>query len=127
MTALSINEPRTEMTLPDKPVSINEPPPKPSLVVDALMPAGCVAGDAPLTLVVAGSGFSPASVVWFGAQALTTTYFDDIELHAELDPSTWTIPGDVPVTVKDGDRTSNAVTFGVDAPAARKGRSIGHD
>jgi hypothetical protein len=53
-------------------------------VITALNPASAVAGGAPFTLTVTGSGFDPAAQVQFNGSSRTTTFISSTQLQAGI-------------------------------------------
>jgi hypothetical protein len=117
----SINEPG-QRTVMMTPVSINEPPQIPEdaaePVISELTPSSCVIGEADFTLLVAGTGFYPGSIIHFAGYDEPTTYADGT-LSTGVKPSLWQNPDVVQVQVKNGPVLSNAVDFAFNAPASR--------
>jgi hypothetical protein len=84
--------------------------------ITALSPANATAGSAELTLTVAGSGFSPRSVVRWNGSDRTTLYVSSTMLYVRIPASDLASAGSAQVTVFNpgsGGGTSNAVTFTV--------------
>jgi hypothetical protein len=69
-------------------------------VITQLYPASAIQGST-VTLSILGLNFESTSVVYFGATALTTTYFSSTSLNAALPSSLVTAPGVVEVQVKN--------------------------
>jgi hypothetical protein len=61
------------------------PTPAPNApVITALNPASAVAGGAPFTLTVTGSGYDPAAQVQFNGSSRTTTFISSTQLQAAI-------------------------------------------
>lgn len=116
----SINEPgqRTTMLTP---VSINEPQNAEVPVITALTPDSCVIGDADFTLVVEGTGFNGASVIYFAGHDEPTTHNEDGTLSTGVKPSLWGAPVVVYCQVHNGPMFSAPVEFEFAGVAARDG------
>ena len=72
--------------LPPSP-TLPAPTPAPAAnapVITALNPASAIAGGAPFTLTVTGSGFDPAAQVQFNGSSRTTTFISSTQLQAAI-------------------------------------------
>lgn len=118
MSIKSINEPlgpgRTTMLTPQ---SINEPRdiemPDPPIIT-ALVPNSCGIGDPEFTLDVEGSGFYPASVIYFAGLDMPTTYNDgtlSTSITPPQQPAEGTAQVVVPCQVANGPVMSDTVQF----------------
>ena len=96
-------------------------PSSPAPTVTTLSPSSVVAGSGPLTLALTGTGFTSASVVSLGRQALTTTFVDATHVTAAVPAQATAYPEQFPATVSNGASSgpSNAVTFTVTPPTAQ--------
>jgi uncharacterized delta-60 repeat protein len=93
--------------------------PNPAPTITSLAPATVVAGSAPFSLVVNGTGFGAASVVEFNGLALATTLVSATQLRAQVPASAVASAGSFAVVVRNpapGGGTS-AAAFVVTAPA----------
>ncbi len=100
--------------------AIEEPPPAPvdPPTLTELVPAMAFVGGEDITITITGTGFTPDTVlVWNGADD-TCTFVSDTELTTLVKVSLSTVAVDVPVAVRNGDVTSNELSFSFkDAPA----------
>jgi hypothetical protein len=96
-----------------------ELPPVP-LVVSSLAPAQATIGDPDVVMHVAGEGFTAACVVNFNGGDEPTTFVSDTDISTTVKPSTATVAGPVPVTVKRGDEESAPLDFTFSDPVARR-------
>jgi hypothetical protein len=95
---------------------VNNPAPR----ITSISPDSALAGSPEITLVVNGSGFSPASVVRFGGVNLATTYITSSQVTALIPPPLLGIGAAISVVVVNpapGGGTSNVATFSVNNPA----------
>ncbi len=94
----------------------------PAPMVSAVEPAGFVPGSPASTMVITGSGFRPASRVFWGATELTMTYVNGGQLEVEVPSGLLSAPILTNVTVEtlaflyDGGGTSSPVSVRVGAP-----------
>ena len=126
MSAISINEPQNARQITMlTPQSINEPVGVDGVNIPRITgvdPAGCAAGDDPMTINVSGMYIPPTAVVTIAGSELPTTFVSATELVAELDPSSATAGG-YPVTIQVGGLEAHpAVMFTVTEAASRKGK-----
>ncbi len=90
-------------------------------VLLALSPDVINAGASALALTVAGSGFTPTTIVQWNGSARATTYVSPAIVAAQVTPSDLATPGNVSVTVIDassGGTPSNSLVFAVLSPTA---------
>jgi hypothetical protein len=91
----------------------------PAPTITTISPSSAILGDGNTPLVVTGTGFVGASVVWFGSTALTTTYVSATEVDATIPSAQLLTAQTVNVTVVNptpGGGTSAAKTFTVNNP-----------
>jgi hypothetical protein len=88
-----------------------EGPPPPPLVVSSLAPAQATIGDPDLEMHVIGEGFTTICIINFNGGDEPTTFISDTELSTIVKPSTATVAGAVPVTVKRGEEESAPLDF----------------
>ena len=91
-----------------------------SLVINALDPAGAIAGSEGFSLTVSGSGFSDLSVVRWNGVPLPTTFNSDTELVADVSQDRLGMLSSVDITITVANagvngRVSNAVIFAINA------------
>jgi IPT/TIG domain len=87
-------------------------------VLTTLDPATVASGSEDVTLYVSGSNLSATSVLIFGSQDEPTTFHEaDGTVSTIVKPSLFA-PADVPVSVRNGDQTSNELTFTFTEPEA---------
>jgi len=84
--------------------------------VTSLDPASAESGAADLTMTVNGTGFTENSVIMFGQQDEPTTLISNTQVSTGVKPSLFA-PATVPVKVRNGPATSNAVDFTFTEPA----------
>lgn len=92
--------------------------------VSSLSPASAIAGSAPFTLSVNGTGFVSTSVVNFNGTILTTTFVSATQLTASVPASVIAAAGMANVTVTTsapGGGTSSAQTFTIQAASSGGG------
>jgi hypothetical protein len=93
--------------------------------ISALTPDTAESGAADIDLVITGTGFTPSSVIVFGANDEPTTMISDTEVSTGVRPSLFA-PAVVPVTVRNGPARSAPLDFtfvdpgGAAATAARR-------
>jgi hypothetical protein len=90
----------------------------PTPALSSLSPPLVAEGGAAFTLTVNGSGFVSSSTVYWGTNALTTTYVSATQMTAQVTAADITSPGITSVTVQTpspGGGTSNALQFEVDS------------
>lgn len=92
-------------------------------VLFGLWPGNAVVGGGALTLEVAGQKFDSASVVYFGATALVTTYINSYQLNAVIPKAPIATADTVAVTVSNSGSTSDTIRFPIIAPPAIPGFS----
>ena len=83
--------------------------------ISSLSPASATANTA-FTLTITGTGFTPASLVYFGGTALaasSTGYLSTTQLTASISASMIANPGTIPVYVRTTVGNSNTVNFTV--------------
>jgi hypothetical protein len=117
----SINEPNAPTTPGVLGGSINEPFKIPEGAdapsIDSIEPTEATIGDPSFTLFITGSGFIPQSVINFAGQDEPTTLNEDGTLSTGINMDVWHGPDTLPVVVKNGPFTSNAVNFTFEAAA----------
>ena len=87
--------------------------------LSSLSPAYASAAGAQFTLTVNGSGFTAASVVDWGASALTTTFVSSTQLTAVVPAGDIASSGTASITVQTpGASASNALQFEIDTAGA---------
>jgi hypothetical protein len=92
-------------------------PPNPTPVASGLSPGFTSTGSAAFTLTVTGSGFTSASVVYFGSSALTTQFVSATQVTAAVTAVQIATAGITGITVQTpapGGGTSNSLQFEVD-------------
>lgn len=97
---------------------------QPMPAAGSLSPAVETAGGAAFTLTVNGSGFTTASVVYWGAAALTTQYISGTQLTAQVPAANIAAAGVDSVSVQNptpGGGTSNTLQFEVDSGTSGSG------
>jgi hypothetical protein len=97
-------------------LTVTNPAPR----ITSISPDSAPAGSSEITLVVNGSGFSPASVVKFAGISVATTYVTSSQLTALIAPPLLTSGAAVSVVVVNpapGGGTSNSATFSITNPA----------
>jgi sugar lactone lactonase YvrE len=95
-------------------ISINNPVP----TLTGISPAFISAGGPAFTMTLSGSGFTPASTVYWGTFALQTQFGSVTSLTAQVPVSDITTPGTTPITVgtpSPGGGVSGALQFEVDS------------
>jgi IPT/TIG domain len=127
----SINEPATQQAPPHHLPSINEPPGSDVTAPPAGEGGGEVAvpellsidpevaaiGDDDLTLTCTGEDFDDTCVITFNGGEEPTTFVSATELTTTVKPSTATVAGEFPVTVKNAHGESEPVMFEFVEPA----------
>jgi hypothetical protein len=89
------------------------PPPDPPRITSINPTTGVI--STPVTITVTGTAFTDQSVIWFGANALTTTYVSATSLTADGTlPATANVYS---VNVRDPNGNSNGSPFTVTATA----------
>ena len=102
-----------------KPVSINEPPgskdgslePPAALKLSFIDPAEAVIGGSDVEMHAIGEGFTAGTVIMFNGGEEPTTRVSDTDIFTTVKPSTATMAGAFPVTVRRGDEESTSVDF----------------
>jgi hypothetical protein len=90
---------------------VSRPAPTTAPTVTTLVPATAQTGDAPLEVLVQGSGFAYGDRVVFGGATPPTSFHSDGELAVQVDPSRWSA-GTLQVLVGWSSRgPSNALPF----------------
>ncbi len=104
------------------PAAASATAPTPALSANySLAPASAEVGKTsdPFTLAVNGTGFTPGSVVYFGATALTTHPQSEDLLYADVPASLVAAPGTVNVTVQNPNGSvTGAAIFTIYTPAS---------
>jgi hypothetical protein len=90
-------------------------------VLTALDPATVASGSEDVTLKITGSELSTGSIIVFGTLDEPTTLNGDGTVSTIVKPSLFA-PADVPVSVRNGDQISNALTFTFTEPEAAGAR-----
>jgi hypothetical protein len=85
----------------------------PAFNLASISPVTASAGSPGTTLSLTGNGFTGSSVAQWNGAALTTNVIDANHLTATVPLANFASGGAVPVTVKDGASTSNALVFTV--------------
>jgi hypothetical protein len=80
----------------------NYPEDIPAATLISLDPAEAIIGDADLTLRCLGTGFIEGATIIFNGGAETTVLVSSTEVTTIVKPSTASVPGSYPVTVKVG-------------------------
>ncbi len=104
---------------PQPPSTGNATNPTPGIA--SISPASLVAGSAPQTLTVSGTGFISASVVSFNSTALTTTYVNSTSITALVPASAIAADGTAKITVANpapGGGSSPAKSYTITVPTA---------
>ena len=84
---------------------------------DLVSPSSCTAGDAALSVAVAGEDFEPGAVVMWDGRDLPTTFLNDRALTAEVGADDLAGAGIAAVTVRNPNGgVSNAMEFTVNNP-----------
>jgi hypothetical protein len=105
-----VQYPHGEPDRPDIPPDLI--PPAQAPVLSSLSPASAVAGDAAdITMTVNGTGFTPGSVIVMNGYDEPTTVMSTTQVRTGVKPSLFVVPADVPVLVRNSDKTSNELTF----------------
>ncbi len=86
-------------------------------VISTLTPGVQVAGGAPVTLMITGTGFTPTSTVNFNGVSYPQTTSTATSIEAVIPASALTVAGSYPVTVTNAAGTSNAFNFTVNNPS----------
>jgi sugar lactone lactonase YvrE len=92
----------------------------PALTLVSISPNTAIAGRAPLTLTVDGTGFDAGAVVRWNGVPLSTTLISSIQLTAQIDADDITSAGVVSVTVSNpppDSQMSSALSFTINNPA----------
>ena len=87
------------------------PPPSVAPVLSSLAPATAVVGSIDVTVTVNGSGFYPSSVIVWNSGDEPTTFISATQVSTLVKPSTASGAFSVPITVRNGDKVSNMLTF----------------
>jgi hypothetical protein len=98
-------------------VAVNNPLP----VIASLSPSFVSAGGTVFTLTIFGSGFTPASTLYWGSTALATQYTSATQLTAQVMAAEIASAGITSITVQTptpGGGTSNLLQFEVDSAAS---------
>lgn len=91
-------------------------------VVTSLTPDSAESGSPDLTLVIAGTNFTPQSVIVFGTLDEPTTLTPAGELTTGVKPSLFA-PAAVPVSVRNGPLRSDPLDFTFTEPGGATGAS----
>ena len=88
------------------------------LTISSLTPAMVNQNVTPLPIltVQAPGGFTVNSVIYFNGQPMVTVFDSITQIHTTLLPSNVATVGTFPITVQNGNFTSNALTFTVVSP-----------
>lgn len=86
-------------------------------VIAAISPSSITAGSPAFTLTLTGAGFGAGAVVQWNGTALPTTVVNGTQVTASVPASLIANFGSAQVTVVSSGVTSNAVAFGILAPA----------
>jgi hypothetical protein len=100
--------------------TITPTPPNPVPAITALSPSTVEAGNAPFTLTVTGSGFTPSSTVHWNSNWLATTFVDGSTLLASVPDYYRSSVGSVQISAYNpspGGGTSETMPFAVTRPA----------
>ena len=107
----------------DNPVTLATPPVSPAFitapVLSGLSPDNAESGSADLTLSCLGSGFTSSSVIVFGQEDEPTTLVSESEVTTIVKPALF-VPDVIPVTVRNGDQSSDPVNFTITDPDAQR-------
>lgn len=109
--------------------SINEPPRPPDvppaepLTAAFLDPAQAEIGGPDLTMSVIGTGFTAAAVITFNGGDEATTRVSSTELTTIVKPSTATVAGVYPVTVKQDGQETEPLGFTFSEPVITRSTS----
>jgi Tol biopolymer transport system component len=88
----------------------------------SIAPGTTAAGSAGFQLVASGTGFTSSSQVLWNASARTTTFIGPTEVRAAILAGDVASAGSVPITVANGNLTSNAITFTITSPPVGGGQ-----
>lgn len=91
----------------------------PALTITKLSPSTAIAGSAPLTLTLDGTGFDAGAIVRWNGVPLSTTLISSIQLTAQIDADDIASAGVVSVTVSNpppDSRMSSALSFTINNP-----------
>jgi hypothetical protein len=109
------------------PPDIPLPDPDVAPVVVSLTPDTAVAGDADdITMVVGGTGFTPTSVIVFNGFDETTVFIDDTQVSTIVKPSLFTVPDEVPCSVRNGTEESEDELLFIFTEPAQRGAATKH-
>lgn len=95
-------------------LTVNNPQP----IISGLSPAFTGMGSSGFTLTVTGSGFIPASTIYWGTTALSTQYVSVTQLSAQVPASDIAVSGTTAITAQNsspGGGASSAFEFEVDS------------
>jgi hypothetical protein len=87
--------------------------------ITGMTPQQCMIGDPDFTLMIAGDNLSASTVINFASHDEPTTYNEDGTVSTGVKPSLWLEPVVVPVMLRNGSVSSEAMQFtfsGADAP-----------
>jgi len=97
---------------PDRPDRPELPPPSGEApVINSLDPNTAVVGGPDLTMTVNGSGFTPQSVIVWNGGDEPTTFVSNTQVSTIVKPSTASGPWSIPISVRNGDKMSNSLSF----------------
>jgi hypothetical protein len=96
---------------PDRPDLPELPPPSVAPVLSSVSPNSAVLGGPNFRVNLTGTGFLASSIIVFAGHDEPTTLESDGRLSTGVDMSVWHGPDTVPVSVRNGDKVSNTLTF----------------
>jgi hypothetical protein len=91
----------------------------PSVAITSVSPSSALVGDAGKSIAIVGSGFVSATTIAFNGTTVSSTFTDSAHITATLPASSFTNPGNFPVTATNpapGGGLSAPVTFQVQNP-----------
>lgn len=91
----------------------------PSVVISSVTPSNALVGDAAKSIAIVGTGFVSATTIAFNGTTVSSTFTDSAHMSATLPASSFTNPGNFPVTAMNpapGGGLSSPVTFQVQNP-----------
>jgi len=100
----------TKPDLPEVPPG-TLPPPTVAPVLNSLTPNSAVVGSNDVTMTVNGTGFTSNSVIVWNGGDEPTTFVSATQVSTLVKPSTASGAFSVPITVRNGDKISNTLTF----------------
>lgn len=88
--------------------------------ISDLEPDAAICGDAAdIQMVVTGTGFNELSKIVFNGFEEPTTLLSPTEVRTIVKPSLFTVAAEVPVSVRNGDKNSNELSFNFTEAGAR--------